>query len=65
MRRGELWWADLGIPSSESSPGFERLVLIVQDDTFNLTLPKLKPRDSCFNVSSLSREVLQLVLDLP
>ena len=34
MQRGELWWANLS-PAQESNPGFERPVLIVQDDTFN------------------------------
>ena len=34
MTRGELWWADFGVPLG-SEPGFTRPVLIVQDDTFN------------------------------
>jgi mRNA interferase MazF len=34
MTRGEIWWADLGLPFG-SEPGFRRLVLIVQDDAFN------------------------------
>lgn len=34
MMRGEIWWADLGIPFG-SEPGFKRPVLIVQDDAFN------------------------------
>lgn len=34
MRRGEIWWADLGEPCG-SEPGFRRPVLIVQDDAFN------------------------------
>ncbi|MBM9547579.1 type II toxin-antitoxin system PemK/MazF family toxin [Leptospira sp. 201903074] len=34
MTRGEIWWADLGIPLG-SEPGFKRPVLIVQDDAFN------------------------------
>lgn len=34
IRRGEIWWADLGEPRG-SSPGFRRPVLIVQDDAFN------------------------------
>ena len=34
MTRGELWWADFGVPFG-SEPGFTRPVLIVQDDTFN------------------------------
>ena len=34
MTRGEIWWADFGIPFA-SEPGFRRPVLIVQDDTFN------------------------------
>ena len=31
MRRGEIWWADLGEPRG-SEPGFRRPVLVVQDD---------------------------------
>jgi mRNA interferase MazF len=34
MTRGEVWWADLGIPFG-SEPGFRRPVLIVQADAFN------------------------------
>lgn len=33
MTRGEIWWADLGIPVG-SEPGFRRPVLIVQSDYF-------------------------------
>ncbi len=34
MIRGEIWWADLGIPLG-SEPGFKRPVIIIQDDAFN------------------------------
>lgn len=34
MTRGEIWWADLGVPLG-SEPGFRRPVLVVQDDPFN------------------------------
>jgi mRNA interferase MazF len=34
MTRGELWWADLGLPFG-SEPGFRRPILVVQDDAFN------------------------------
>ena len=34
MTRGELWWADFGLPFG-SEPGFRRPVLIVQNDAFN------------------------------
>ena len=34
IRRGELWWADLGEPRG-SSPGLKRPVLVVQSDAFN------------------------------
>ena len=34
MTRGEIWWADFGVPFG-SEPGFKRPVLIVQDDEFN------------------------------
>lgn len=33
MTRGELWWADFGIPFG-SEPGFRRPVLVVQDDAY-------------------------------
>ena len=34
MTRGEIWWADFGIPFG-SEPGYKRPVLIVQEDDFN------------------------------
>ena len=34
MTRGEIWWADLGIPFG-SEPGFNRPVVILQDNSFN------------------------------
>ena len=34
MIRGDIWWADLGIPFG-SEPGFKRPVLIIQDNAFN------------------------------
>lgn len=33
MTRGELWWADFGLPFG-SEPGFRRPVLVVQDDAY-------------------------------
>ena len=34
MTRGELWWADFGIPFG-SEPGYKRPVIILQNDFFN------------------------------
>jgi mRNA interferase MazF len=34
MVRGELWWADLGIPRG-SAPGLRRPVLIISADQYN------------------------------
>ena len=34
MIRGEIWWADFGLPFG-SEPGFKRPVLIIQDNAFN------------------------------
>ena len=34
MMRGEVWWAEFGIPFG-SEIGYARPVLIVQDDSFN------------------------------
>lgn len=34
IRRGEIWWAELGDPAG-SAPGFRRPVLVVQADAFN------------------------------
>lgn len=34
ISQGEIWWADLPIPSG-SGPGFRRPVVIVQSDAFN------------------------------
>ena len=36
IRRGQVWWADLGPPRG-SSPGYERPVVVVQADVFNKT----------------------------
>ena len=34
MTRGEVWWADFGLPFG-SEPGFRRPVMILQSDEFN------------------------------
>jgi mRNA interferase MazF len=34
MIRGDIWWADFGIPFG-SEPGFRRPVLVLQSDAFN------------------------------
>jgi mRNA interferase MazF len=34
ISQGEVWWADLGIPSG-SAPGLRRPVVVVQGDAFN------------------------------
>jgi mRNA interferase MazF len=34
MIRGEIWWADYGIPYG-SEPGYRRPVIILQNDFFN------------------------------
>ncbi|MGD9561548.1 MAG: type II toxin-antitoxin system PemK/MazF family toxin [Pyrinomonadaceae bacterium] len=36
IRRGQIWWADLGTPRG-SSPGYERPVVVVQADKLNKT----------------------------
>jgi mRNA interferase MazF len=36
MKRGEVWWASLPLPSG-SGPGLRRPVLIVQSNPFNLS----------------------------
>jgi mRNA interferase MazF len=36
VERGEIWWADLGMPRG-SEPGFRHPVVIVQSDDFNQT----------------------------
>jgi mRNA interferase MazF len=33
MYRGEIWWANLSAPVA-SEPGYDRPVLVIQDDTF-------------------------------
>jgi len=49
MTRGELWWADFGVPFG-SEPGYKRPVLIVQNDFFNnskinttIVIPSVQP----------------------
>ncbi len=39
IRRGQLYWLDLGQPRG-SGPGYERPAIVIQDDNFNKT--KLK-----------------------
>lgn len=34
LSRGEIWWADFGVPFG-SEPGYRRPVVIVQSDPFN------------------------------
>ncbi len=34
IRRGDVWWTDLGDPKG-ASPGFERPILVVSSDSFN------------------------------
>lgn len=34
MKRGEIWWASLPVPSG-SGPGYRRPVLVVQSNPFN------------------------------
>lgn len=34
MKRGELWWADLGEPIG-SGPGYRQPVVVISTDTFN------------------------------
>ncbi|MBT3223497.1 MAG: type II toxin-antitoxin system PemK/MazF family toxin, partial [Proteobacteria bacterium] len=34
MRRGEVWWADLGAPMG-SGPGYRRPVLVISSNVFN------------------------------
>ncbi|MBN2834777.1 MAG: type II toxin-antitoxin system PemK/MazF family toxin [Candidatus Delongbacteria bacterium] len=34
MIRGEIWWADLGVPFG-SEQGLKRPIVIIQDDSFN------------------------------
>lgn len=36
IRRGQVWWADLGTPRG-SSPGYERPVVVVQANKLNKT----------------------------
>lgn len=34
IAQGEIWWADLDVPSG-SEPGFRRPIVVVQSDAFN------------------------------
>jgi len=36
IRRGQVWWADLGAPRG-SSPGYQRPVVVIQADKLNKT----------------------------
>ena len=37
MTRGDIWWADFGVPFG-SEPGFRRPILVIQADDFNRSL---------------------------
>ncbi|MCP5107624.1 MAG: type II toxin-antitoxin system PemK/MazF family toxin [bacterium] len=37
MKRGSIWWADLGVPEG-SGPGYRRPVLVIQSDDFNKSM---------------------------
>ena len=39
MKRGEIWWTDIGEPSG-SEPGYKRPAVIVSSDDFNATAIK-------------------------
>jgi mRNA interferase MazF len=34
VKRGEIWWASLGVPTG-SEPGYRRPVVVLQSDAFN------------------------------
>jgi mRNA interferase MazF len=34
VAQGEVWWADLGLPT-RSEPGYRRPIVVVQSDAFN------------------------------
>jgi len=34
IKRGAIWWAELGLPTG-SGPGYRRPVLVIQSDDFN------------------------------
>ena len=34
IRQGEIWWAEVGVPTG-SAPGFHRPVVVIQGDEFN------------------------------
>lgn len=36
ISRGQVWWANLGVPRG-SSPGYKRPVVIIQSESFNKT----------------------------
>lgn len=36
IRRGEIWWASLGVPEG-SEPGYRQPVVVMQTDEFNQT----------------------------
>ena len=60
MIRGEIWWAEFGIPYG-SEVGFTRPVLIVQDDSFNESRIKtivVLPLTTNLNLSNAPGNVL-------
>lgn len=37
INRGDIWWADLGMPEN-SEPGFKRPIVVIQDNSYNESL---------------------------
>ncbi|MDX2307032.1 MAG: type II toxin-antitoxin system PemK/MazF family toxin [Hyphomicrobium sp.] len=62
MRRGEIWWAELGDPSG-SEAGFRRPVLIVSGNDINES--RLKTVLTVPLTSNLSREHFDFSLRIP
>ena len=60
IRRGEVWWAQLDVPSG-SEPGYRRPVLIVQADEINVSRTStvvVAPLTSNENVARMPGNVL-------
>ena len=66
IKRGEIWWADLGEPKG-SEPGYRRPVLVVQDKThreYAEVEVEAIPEDTAKTTLQLSVQLLKRHRDL-
>lgn len=64
VKRGEIWWVDLGVPIG-SAPGYERPCVIVSSDRFNSTKLNTIIVTSVFSNMQHARHAGNVILPAP